>query len=82
MTQDITNEAYNAGLKAGKQIVILAKDNYGKQVFYPACETSHLFTAIAKTTTLSETNIRRIIQLGYEVTVTYPKPINIDFTNP
>ncbi len=82
MIQDTTNEAYEAGLKAGKQIVILAKDNYGKQMFYPACDTSKLFAAIADRTTLSETNIRRIRQLGYEVTVTYPKPINIDFTNP
>jgi hypothetical protein len=82
MMQDLNNEAYEAGLKAGKQIVILAKDNYGKQMFYPACETSRLFAAIARTATLSETNIRRIQQLGYEVTVTHPKPINIDFTNP
>ena len=82
MIQDITNEAYEAGLKAGKQIVILAKDNYGKQMLYPACETSRLFAAIANRNTLSEVNIRRIMLLGYEVTVTYPKPINIDFTNP
>ena len=87
MSQAHDNEAYEAGLKAGKQIVILAKNNYGKWMFYPACETSRLFAAIARTATLSETNIRRIQQLGYEVlgyevTVTHPKPINIDFTNP
>ena len=82
MTQDITNEAYNAGLKAGKQIVILAKDNYGRTMFYPVCDNSKLFAAIADRTTLSETNIRRIQQLGYEVTVTQLKPLNIDFTNP
>lgn len=80
MTQDITNEAYNAGLKAGKQIVIIAKEVYGRQMLYPACDTSRLFAAIADRATLSEVNIRRIIQLGYEVTVTYP--INFDFTNP
>lgn len=82
MTQDITNEAYNAGLKAGKQIVILAKDIYGKVLFYPACDKSKLFAAIADRTTLSETNIRRIRQLGYEVTVTHPKTQTFDFTNP
>ena len=82
MTQDITNEAYNAGLKAGKQIVIHAKEVYGRQMLYPACDTSRLFAAIADRATLSEVNIRRIIQLGYEVTVTYPNPINFDFTNP
>ena len=63
-------------------ITILAKEVYGRQMFYPACETSRLFAAIADRATLSETNIRRIRQLGYEVTVTHPKPINIDFTNP
>lgn len=82
MMQDQYNDAYEAGLKAGKQIVVLAKENYGKQVFYPSCDKSKLFATIAKTTTLSEANIRRIIQLGYEVTVLQPKPINIDFTNP
>ena len=65
-----------------KQITILAKDNYGKTMFYPACETSRLFAAIARTATLSETNIRRIQQLGYEVTVMHPRPLTFDFTNP
>ena len=63
-------------------ITILVKEVYGKQMFYPACDTSRLFAAIADRATLSETNVRRIRQLGYEVTVTHPKPINIDFTNP
>jgi hypothetical protein len=63
-------------------ITILAKEVYGRQMLYPVCDTSHLFAAIADRTTLSETNIRRIQQLGYEVTVTHPKPINIDFTHP
>jgi hypothetical protein len=82
MIQDTTNEAYEAGLKAGKQIVILAKEVYGRQMLYPVCDTSRLFAAIADRATLSEVNIRRIRQLGYEVTVTHPKPINIDFTTP
>jgi hypothetical protein len=82
MSQDITNEAYEAGLKAGRQIVILAKEVYGRQMFYPVCEVSRLFAAIADRATLSEVNVRRIRQLGYEVTVTHLKPINIDFTNP
>lgn len=82
MTQDITNEAYNAGLKAGKQIVLLAREIYGKVLFYPVCDNSKVFAAIADQITLSESNIRRIKQLGYEVTVTYPKPMTFDFTNP
>jgi len=82
MMQDLCNDDYNAGLKAGKQIVILAKEVYGRQMLYPACDTSRLFAAIADRSTLSEANIRRIIQLGYEVTVTYPKPLTFDFTNP
>jgi hypothetical protein len=63
-------------------ITILVKEVYGRQMFYPACDTSRLFAAIADRATLSETNIRQIRKLGYEVTVTHPKPINIDFTNP
>jgi hypothetical protein len=82
MMQDLCNEDYNAGLKAGKQIVVLAKDNYGKTMFYPVCDNSKVFAAIAGQITLSETNIRRIRQLGYEVTVTYPKTQTFDFTNP
>lgn len=65
-----------------KTIVILAREIYGKQMFYPVCDNSKLFAAIADRTTLSETNIRRIRQLGYEVTVTYPKTQTFDFTNP
>ena len=82
MMQDLCNEDYNAGLKAGKQIVVLAKDNYGKTMFYPVCDNSKVFAAIAGQITLYETNIRRIRQLGYEVTVTYPKTQTFDFTNP
>lgn len=82
MMQDLCNDDYNAGLKAGKQIVILAKEVYGRQMLYPACDTSRLFAAISDRATLSEVNVRRIRQLGYEVTVIHPKPINFDFTNP
>jgi len=65
-----------------KTIVILAREIYGKQMFYPVCDNSKVFAAIADRTTLSETNIRRIRQLGYEVTVTHPKTQTFDFTNP
>lgn len=67
---------------APKQITILAKDVYGKTMFYPVDDNANLFCAIADRTTLSEVNIRRIQQLGYEVKVTHPELVNISFTNP
>ena len=60
MTQDLNNEAYEAGMKAGKQITVRAQDVYGKTMFYPVDDNANLFCAIAGRTTLSEVNIRRI----------------------
>jgi hypothetical protein len=50
-----------------KQITIEIKDIYGKLKFYPYCKDSKIFAAIAGTTTLTETNLRRILELGYDI---------------
>jgi hypothetical protein len=50
-----------------KQITIEIKDVFGKLKFYPYCKDSKIFAAIAGTTTLTETNLRRILELGYEI---------------
>ena len=87
MTQDLNNEAYEAGMKAGKQITVRAQDVYGKTMFYPVCKDAELFCAIAGRTTLSEVNIRRIKQLGYAVliqraTVIETTEFTTEFTTP
>jgi hypothetical protein len=50
-----------------KEITVEIRDVYGKTKFYPYCEDAKVFARIAGTTTLSEQNIRRIMQLGYKV---------------
>ena len=87
MIQDLTNEAYEAGMKAGKQITVRAQDVYGKTMFYPVDKPAELFCAIAGRTTLSEVNIRRIQALGYAVliqraTVIETTEYTTEFTTP
>lgn len=87
MTQDLNNDAYEAGMKAGKQITVRAQDVYGKTMFYPVDKPAELFCAIAGRTTLSENNIRRIKELGYTVliqraTVIETVEYNVQFTTP
>ena len=55
-----------------KQITIEIKDVYGQLKYYPVCKDALLFASIAGTKTLSEVNLRRIVELGYEI-VTYEK---------
>lgn len=50
-----------------KEITIEIRDVYGQTKFYPHCESAKVFASIAGTTTLTEQNIRRIMQLGYKV---------------
>ena len=87
MTQDLNNEAYEAGMKAGKQITVRAQDVYGKTMFYPVDKAAELFCAIAGRTTLSDNNLRRIKALGYAVliqraTVVETTEYTTEFTTP
>lgn len=50
-----------------KEITVEVRDVYGQTKFYPHCEGAKVFASIAGTTTLTEQNIRRIMQLGYKV---------------
>lgn len=50
-----------------KKITIEIKDVFGQLKFYPVCKDALIFAAIAGTKTLSEVNLRRIIELGYEI---------------
>lgn len=50
-----------------KKITIEIKDVFGQLKFYPVCKDALLFASIAGTKTLSEVNLRRIVELGYEI---------------
>lgn len=54
-----------------KEIIVESRDVYGYAKYYPHCEDAKVFASIAGTTTLTETNLRRIIKLGYKVKVLY-----------
>jgi len=57
-----------------KQITVEIKDQYGNQVFYPACEDAMRFAAIAGTTTLTERVLMCVRGLGYDIKYTYTEP--------
>jgi hypothetical protein len=50
-----------------KKITIEIKDVFGVLKFYPVCKDALIFASIAGTKTLSEVNLRRITELGYEI---------------
>ena len=50
-----------------KKITIEIKDVFGVLKFYPVCKDALIFASIAGTKTLTEVNLRRIIELGYEI---------------
>jgi hypothetical protein len=51
------------------QITVEIKSVYGKSAIYPACDKSRLFAAIAGTTTLTQSALRQIKTLGYDIEV-------------
>jgi hypothetical protein len=44
-------------------------DVYGKKVVYPVCDKAKVFAAIADTKTLTESTLRCIRKLGYDINV-------------
>jgi hypothetical protein len=46
------------------------RDQYGKQVAHPVCETAKTFAAIAGTSTLTDVTLMRINSLGYNIITT------------
>ena len=59
-------------------IHVRVMDVYGRQVVYPVCDKAKVFAAIADTKTLTETNLRRIKKLGYEIHVIPQEPLTLD----
>jgi hypothetical protein len=48
-------------------IRVKTKEVYGTLLFYPVCEKAKLFGEIAGTKTLTESTLRKIINLGYRI---------------
>lgn len=46
---------------------IQLKDQYGRQVAYPICDTARTFAEIAGTKILTDTTLKRIAALGYTI---------------
>lgn len=53
-------------------ITVRVRELYGVTKFYPECDNAKVFAQIAGTTTLTETNLRRIMKLGYLLKVLHP----------
>lgn len=54
-------------MKIPDKIVLRVANNYGTEVFYPACRLSQLFADIAGTKTLTGQNVARILVMGFEI---------------
>ena len=49
------------------RICVRVKNVYGIDKFYPACESSQIFATIAGTKTITDSDIKRIQQLGFRI---------------
>ena len=56
------------------KMLIRAKDVYGRQVYYPADETSRTIAAIAGDKTLTDRVLQLAHALGYEIVISQPLP--------
>jgi hypothetical protein len=59
-------------------IHVRVMDVYGRRVVYPVCDHAKVFAAIAGTTSLTETTLRCIQKLGYEIHVIPQEPLTLD----
>jgi len=50
-------------------IHVRVMDVYGRRVVYPVCDKAKVFAAIAGTTSLTETTLRCIRKLGFDIHV-------------
>jgi hypothetical protein len=59
-------------------IHVRVMDVYGKRVVYPVCDKAKVFAAIADTKSLTETTLRCIKKLGYEIHVIPQESLTLD----
>jgi hypothetical protein len=52
------------------QIQITAKQVYGNELLYPACDTSTIFCQLVRKKTLDIDDLLKIRKLGYEIKIT------------
>jgi hypothetical protein len=50
-----------------KKIEVIIEPQYGKWVYYPACDDAKAFAVIAGTKTLTDATLVQIKKLGYEI---------------
>jgi len=55
-------------------ITVEIKSVYGTQKIYPACQKAEVFCKMVGQKTLTETDIKRIKELGFEVQVATSQP--------
>jgi len=53
-------------------IIVLKKQNYGTNVYYPVCDTAHHFADLIGTKTLTPAALVKIHALGFTIQVTHP----------
>jgi hypothetical protein len=53
-------------------LTVREKSNYGRTVYYPACDLAELFASIANTTTLTSRALRQIEEHGYTIEIERP----------
>ena len=58
-------------------IQVEIKTVYGTQKIYPACEKAEVFCKMVGQKTLTETDIRRIKELGFTVNVASSQPATL-----
>jgi hypothetical protein len=55
------------------KVFVTVKSVYGRTMFYPACPITEIIASVAKTKTLSDSDLSAIRRLGYEILVNQPE---------
>ena len=53
-------------------LTVTQKTNYGRTIYYPACDLAELFASIANTTTLTDRALRKIEEAGFKIEIESP----------
>ena len=58
------------------RITVKVKNVYGNDLVYPVCKDAQVFAQIAGSKTLTETTLKRIKDLGYQIVSMTPAVFN------
>jgi hypothetical protein len=53
--------------KPNKTLRLILKESYGVTRWYPDCDASKVLVSMLKQTTFTETDMKRVVQLGIEL---------------